>query len=184
MKANSIIESDEFIEMSQTARLLYHELLYRADDDGFVAKPKLIQKKVGCSDDDYRTLVEKCYIVEDDTAVCVVRSRILHDILSGNERVAEKIASPEKVAVNKMVLELFEKTWGYVVNKKSKEYAKNTYLKKMKKCKTEEQITAKARHILKCYMKSRQEWEDDGTEKQFIPMFSSWLNKNISDGNV
>lgn len=184
MKANSIIESDEFIEMSQTARLLYHELLYRADDDGFVAKPKLIQKKVGCSDDDYRTLVEKCYIVEDDTAVCVVRSRIVHDILSGNERFVGKTEPPEKVANNKLVLELFEKTWGYVVNKKSKEYAKNTYIKKMRKCKTEEQITAKARYILKCYMKSRQEWEDDETEKQYIPMFSSWLNKNIGDGNV
>ena len=54
-----IIDTDLFIEMPQSSRLLYYELCMRADDDGFVSSPKKIQRVVGCSDDDFKVLITK-----------------------------------------------------------------------------------------------------------------------------
>lgn len=292
MMSKSIVDTDYFMSMPPTTRLLYYELNWRADDDGFVDKPKSIQKMVGCSDDDYRLLIAKRYIIEFESGVCVIRHWFIHNqirtdrytetkyqieksslrqqktdvgryydidrnaqvgmtewqqpspipipntisktdinnniIIEEKEIYKEKentemheksdINAQENAQIdiekgtdcakidinnaqidmtlsgiskknstnkyNKYIIELFDKTWGYVINKKNKEFAKNTYIKKMKKCKTEESITIKARYILKNYIKSRKEWEEEGTEKQYIPMFSSWLNKNIEDGVI
>ena len=44
MFAKTIIDSDVFIDMPISARLLYYDLAMRADDDGFVNSPKKIMK--------------------------------------------------------------------------------------------------------------------------------------------
>lgn len=80
--------------------------------------------------------------------------------------------------------ECFDKTWKFVVNKKSKVYAQTTYLKKLKSCKTEADIKTKAKYILTKYVESKKEWEDENTELKYIPMFSTWLNRNIEDGVI
>lgn len=50
------IDSDVFIDMPMSARLLYYDLGMRADDDGFVNSPKKIMKMIGASQDDMRIL--------------------------------------------------------------------------------------------------------------------------------
>ena len=47
MFAKTIIDSDAFLEMPTTSQLLYFHLAMRADDDGFVNKPKSLMRMVG-----------------------------------------------------------------------------------------------------------------------------------------
>lgn len=68
----SVIDTDKFIDMPISARLLYYELGMRADDDGFIASPKKIVKMVGCSDGDLKSLLEKEFIICFENGVVVV----------------------------------------------------------------------------------------------------------------
>ena len=43
----SVVDTDQFLEMPLSSRLLYYELGMRADDDGFVANPKSIIALIG-----------------------------------------------------------------------------------------------------------------------------------------
>ena len=63
MFAKTIIDSDAFLDMSVTARLLYYDLAMRADDDGFVNSPKKIMRMVGASEDDRRMLAARKFII-------------------------------------------------------------------------------------------------------------------------
>ena len=67
-----VVDTDKFIEMSISARLLYYELGMRADDDGFVASPKKIIRSVGCSEDDLKLLIAKGFIIPFDSGVVVI----------------------------------------------------------------------------------------------------------------
>ena len=49
MFAKSIIDSDAFIEMPMSARLLYYDLSMRRDDDGFVNSPRKIMRIIGAT---------------------------------------------------------------------------------------------------------------------------------------
>ena len=62
MFSKVIIDSDEFLEMPVSARLLYFDLGMRADDDGFV-QPKRIMQMIGASDDDLRVLIAKNFLI-------------------------------------------------------------------------------------------------------------------------
>ena len=61
MFAKTIIDSDVFIDMPISARLLYYDLGMRADDDGFVNSPKKIVRMIGASQDDLNVLISKLY---------------------------------------------------------------------------------------------------------------------------
>ncbi|MBQ9679830.1 MAG: hypothetical protein IJV48_03995 [Ruminococcus sp.] len=68
-----VIDTDKFIEMSISARLLYYELGMRADDDGFVSSPLKIIRSVGCSTDDLKLLIAKGYVLSFDNGIIVIR---------------------------------------------------------------------------------------------------------------
>jgi hypothetical protein len=76
-----IIDTDMFLDMPQSTRLLYYELCMRADDDGFVASPKKILKMVGCSEDDYKILMAKQYIIPFESGVCVIKHWLVHNLI-------------------------------------------------------------------------------------------------------
>jgi len=76
-----VIDTDLFLEMPQSTRLLYYELCMRADDDGFVASPKKIMKMTGCSDDDYRILMAKQYIIPFESGICVIKHWRIHNLI-------------------------------------------------------------------------------------------------------
>jgi hypothetical protein len=59
MFAKTIVDSDAFLDMPQSTQLLYFHLSMRADDDGFINRPKSIMREVGCKDDDLKILAVK-----------------------------------------------------------------------------------------------------------------------------
>lgn len=81
MFSKSIIDSDLFLDMSQSAQCLYFHLAMRADDDGFVNAPKKIQRMVNASEDDCRLLVAKQFLIPFDTGVVVIRHWRIHNYI-------------------------------------------------------------------------------------------------------
>ena len=73
MFAKTIVDSDMFIDMPMSARLLYYDLAMRADDDGFVNSPKKIMKFVGASVDDMNVLIAKQFIIPFESGVVVIK---------------------------------------------------------------------------------------------------------------
>ncbi len=91
----NIIDTDVFIEMPQSSRLLYYELCMRADDDGFVSSPKKIQKMVGCNEDDFKILITKQFILPFDTGIIVIKHWKLHNYIQ-KDRYNASIYNEEK----------------------------------------------------------------------------------------
>lgn len=81
MFSKSIIDTDLFVQMPQTARLLYYEIAIRADDDGFLGSPIKTQRMIGCSDEDMRLLFAKGYIIPFQSGVVVVSHWKIHNYI-------------------------------------------------------------------------------------------------------
>ena len=81
MFAKTIIDSDAFLEMPQSSQLLYFHLAMRADDDGFVNKPKTILRMVGCKDDDMTVLIAKKFIIPFDSGIVVIKHWKIHNYI-------------------------------------------------------------------------------------------------------
>ena len=81
MFAKSVIDTDAFLDMPLSAQALYFHLCMRADDDGFVANPKKIQRLISCSDDDLKLLVAKRYLLVFDSGIIVIKHWRLHNYI-------------------------------------------------------------------------------------------------------
>lgn len=82
MFAKTIIDSDAFLDMSVTAQLLYFHLSMRADDDGFVNKPKSIMRMIGASQGDAEMLVNKKFIIPFESGVVVIKHWKIHNYIA------------------------------------------------------------------------------------------------------
>lgn len=81
MFAKTIVDSDAFLEMPMSARLLYYDLGMRADDDGFVNSPKKIMKIIGASNDDMNILILRKFIIPFDSGVVVIKHWKIHNYI-------------------------------------------------------------------------------------------------------
>lgn len=81
MFAKTIIDSDAFLDMPTSARLLYYDLGMRADDDGFVNSPKKIIRMTGASDDDLSVLIAKKFIIPFENGVVVIKHWKIHNYI-------------------------------------------------------------------------------------------------------
>lgn len=81
MMSLDIIDTDKFLDMPTSAQCLYFHLLSRADDDGFIDSPKKILKTIGCSEDDFKILFMKSYIIPFNTGVCVIKDWKIHNYI-------------------------------------------------------------------------------------------------------
>ena len=81
MFAKTIIDSDAFLDMPTTTRLLYYDLSMRADDDGFINSPKKIQRMIGASDDDLKVLIAKKFIIPFESGVVVIKHWRIHNYI-------------------------------------------------------------------------------------------------------
>lgn len=81
MFAKTIIDSDAFIDMPVTARLLYYDLAMRADDDGFVNSPKKIMRMIGASQDDLSILIMRKFIIPFDSGIVVIKHWRIHNYI-------------------------------------------------------------------------------------------------------
>ena len=73
MFSSNVIDSDAFLDMSPTARLLYYDMGMRADDDGFIDSPKKIMRIIGASDSDLNELIDNDFILRFESGVIVIR---------------------------------------------------------------------------------------------------------------
>ena len=81
MFAKTIIDSDAFLDMPTTSQLLYFHLAMRADDDGFVNKPKSIMRMIGCKDDDLMLLFGKKFLIPFESGVVVIKHWKIHNYI-------------------------------------------------------------------------------------------------------
>lgn len=81
MFAKTIIDSDAFLDMPATSQLLYFHLSMRADDDGFVNKPKSIMRMIGGKDDDIKLLFAKKFLIPFESGVVVIKHWKIHNYI-------------------------------------------------------------------------------------------------------
>lgn len=81
MFAKIIIDSDAFLDMPISARLLYYDLSMRADDDGFVNSPKKITRVTGATSDDLKILIAKNFIIPFENGVVVIKHWKIHNYI-------------------------------------------------------------------------------------------------------
>ena len=98
MFAKSIIDSDAFLDMPLTAQALYFHLSMRADDDGFINNPKKIQRVIGGSDDDFKLLIAKRFIIPFESGVVVIKHWKIHNYIR-NDRYKETTYREEKAMI-------------------------------------------------------------------------------------
>lgn len=95
MISRKIVDTDAFVDMPMTSRLLYYELNWRADDDGFIASPKKITRSCGCSDDDLRILISKQFIIPFESGVVLIKDWRIHNYIRC-DRYTETLFTDEK----------------------------------------------------------------------------------------
>ena len=79
-----IVDSDAFLDMPQSTQNLYFHFGMRADDDGFIDKPKTIMRMVGCSDDDYKILLAKRFLLSFESGVVVIKHWKIHNLIQAD----------------------------------------------------------------------------------------------------
>ena len=81
MFAKTIIDSDAFLDMPTSARLLYYDLSMRADDDGFINSPKKIIRMTGAAEDDLKVLIIKKFVIPFENGVVVIKHWFIHNYI-------------------------------------------------------------------------------------------------------
>lgn len=98
MFSKKIIDTDWFMDMPATTQNLYFHLSMRADDDGFVASPKRIIKLIGATEDDYRILIGKKFVIPFESGICVITDWRINNYLRC-DRYTETIYKDEKASL-------------------------------------------------------------------------------------
>ena len=93
-----VVCTDKFLEMPASSQALYLQLGMKADDDGFVSAPKQITRMTNASEDDFRILVSKGYIIPFDSGVIVIKDWRVNNYLR-KDRYTETRHLTEKSAL-------------------------------------------------------------------------------------
>lgn len=84
MFAKKITESDAFLDMPSSTQMLYFHLSMNADDDGFVNNPKKIQRMCWASDDDFKLLIAKSFVILFESGVIVIKHWKMHNYIQSD----------------------------------------------------------------------------------------------------
>lgn len=95
MFAKTIIDSDAFLEMPATSQNLYFHLSMRADDDGFVNKPKSIMRDCSAKDDDLNILFARKFVIPFESGIVVIKHWRINNYLR-NDRYKPTVYKDEK----------------------------------------------------------------------------------------
>ncbi len=98
MFSKTVIDSDDFLELSLTAQALYFHLAIRADDDGFINNPKRIQRMIEASDNDLEELEKKGFIFHFTSGIVVIIHWKLHNAIR-KDRYRPTVHTEEKNAL-------------------------------------------------------------------------------------
>ena len=81
MFSKEITDTDMFLEMPATAQNLYFHLNMHADDDGFLGNAKTIRRMIGASEDDFKILLAKQFVLTFTDGVAVIRDWHIHNYI-------------------------------------------------------------------------------------------------------
>ncbi len=81
MFSRLVISTDAFLDMPASTQLLYFHLNMEADDDGFVSSPKKIMRLLGSTDDDFKILCAKRFILPFESGICVIKHWLIHNYI-------------------------------------------------------------------------------------------------------
>lgn len=95
MFAKTIIDSDAFVDMPLSTQALYFHLSMRADDDGFINNPKKIMRMIGASDDDFKVLCLKRFVIPFDSGIVVIKHWKIHNYIQ-KDRYKPTVYSEER----------------------------------------------------------------------------------------
>ena len=99
MFAKTIIDSDAFIDMPLSTQALYFHLSMRADDDGFINNPKKITRMIGASEDDFKVLCLKKFIMPFESGVVVIKHWRIHNYIP-KDRYKPTVYTEEKATLD------------------------------------------------------------------------------------
>lgn len=99
MFSKTIIDSDTFLDMPLSTQSLYFHLSMRADDDGFINNPKKIQRMIGCSDDDFKLLIAKQFVIPFESGIIVIKHWKVHNYIQ-KDRYKPTMYQDEKRMLN------------------------------------------------------------------------------------
>lgn len=99
MFSKKIIDTDSFLDMPATARLLYFDLAMRADDEGFIGSPKGVMRATGASNDDMNILIMRKFVIPFDSGVVVIRHWKIHNYIQ-NDRFKPTVYTEEKAQLS------------------------------------------------------------------------------------
>lgn len=95
MFSKKITETDLFLDMPMSAQCLYFHLNMSADDEGFIGNAKTIRRMVGASEDDFKLLMAKEFIIPFESGVVVIKDWKVHNYIR-SDRYKETIYKEEK----------------------------------------------------------------------------------------
>lgn len=98
MLSRRITETDKFLAMPLSAHALYFHLNIGADDDGFIDKPRTIQRSIGASEDDLKILIAKQFLIPFDSGVVVIKDWRVHNYIQ-RDRYQETLYQEEKATL-------------------------------------------------------------------------------------
>ena len=125
MFTKRITESDAFLDMPSSTQMLYFHFSMNADDDGFVNNPKKIQKMCGASDDDFKLLIAKSFIILFDSGIIVIKHWKMHNYIQ-----ADRYRPTDYVEEKSMLGIKSNKAYTLDVSKMDTECIQNGYIGK------------------------------------------------------
>ena len=90
-----IVDTDAFLEMPSSTQSLYFHFGMRADDEGFVGNPRRLIRMLGVSEDDYKLLIAKSFVIPFESGVCVIKHWKMNNYLQ-NDRLKPTTYLDEK----------------------------------------------------------------------------------------
>lgn len=99
MFTQKIIDSDAFLDMPLSTQALYFHLNMRADDDGFVNNPKKIVRMIGASEDDFKVLIAKNFVLTFESGIIVIKHWKMHNYIQ-KDRYKPTVYADEKAMLD------------------------------------------------------------------------------------
>lgn len=99
MFAKTVIDSDAFLDMPLSTQALYFHLSMRADDDGFVNNPRKILRMIGASEDDFKVLLAKNFLIPFENGIVVIKHWKIHNYIR-NDRYKKTVYQEEKAQLS------------------------------------------------------------------------------------
>lgn len=99
MFAKSVVESEAFLDLPISSRLLYYDLGMSADDDGFVDSPNRITRITGASENDLKLLIAMQFLIQFDSGIVVIRHWKINNYIQ-KDRYVETTCKEEMCSVS------------------------------------------------------------------------------------